>query len=150
MMSRKYYNTSKKGFSLIEVCLAMVVMAIGLTAVFALFPSSLELGAKAKHANKVGVFASELHDIIRYEVNRSSDFTVLTRPYSVINDQLAIIHTDPLDLPYNFLIRPNVGSGGGGSLAGRVNEREYTLRIYHNPRSNTGTFDEFYSIVAHD
>jgi len=149
MMKRKHHNSSEKGFSLIEVCLAMVVMAIGLTAVFALFPSSLEIGAKSKHANKVALFAHELNDIIRYEVDKSGTFNVLTNVVSGIDTQLGIVHTDPLDANlYQYEII-NVGVPSPNS-ADRVKEREYTLRIYHNFANKTGTFDDFYSIVSHD
>lgn len=48
---------SKAGYSLVEVTLALLVVAIGLTATFALFPKGLQDTREAVNDTEVGLFA---------------------------------------------------------------------------------------------
>ncbi len=54
----KAIGTSRSGFSLVEVSLAMLVVALGVMTVFALFPQALDSGRRATEAGEVACFAS--------------------------------------------------------------------------------------------
>ena len=50
-------QSSSGGFTLIEVALAILVVAIGVTASFSLFPEGLKLTRESVNATEVGLFA---------------------------------------------------------------------------------------------
>jgi len=56
-MKEKKQFRSKAGYSLVEVTLALLVVAIGLTATFALFPVGLQATREAVNDTEVGLFA---------------------------------------------------------------------------------------------
>jgi prepilin-type N-terminal cleavage/methylation domain-containing protein len=53
-------TSGESGFSLVEVSLALLVAGIGLLAVFALFPSGLDLNKKAIDETQLSMFAEEV------------------------------------------------------------------------------------------
>ena len=56
---------SKKGFSLVEVTLAMMVIGAGMLAVFALFPSGLEAANRASFETRASMFAEDVFNSYR-------------------------------------------------------------------------------------
>jgi len=56
-MKQLNQNRNKAGYSLVEVTLALLVVAIGLTATFALFPEGLKATRAAVNDTEVGLFA---------------------------------------------------------------------------------------------
>jgi type II secretory pathway pseudopilin PulG len=51
------HRRNKEGYSLVEVSLALLVVAIGLLTIFALFPDGLDLSRKSVDATEVTAFA---------------------------------------------------------------------------------------------
>lgn len=58
--SRKLTEKRSAGFSLVEVCLALAVVGIGLLAVFSLFPAGLSMNKKNTDATVCTMFAEEV------------------------------------------------------------------------------------------
>ena len=56
-MKRDNRSRSRAGYSLVEVTLALLVVAIGLTSTFALFPEGLKATRTAVNDTEVGLFA---------------------------------------------------------------------------------------------
>lgn len=50
----------KRGFSLVEVCLAVLVVGLGLLSVFSLFPTGLASGESAAADTEIGLFADQV------------------------------------------------------------------------------------------
>ncbi|MBN1676460.1 MAG: hypothetical protein JXR37_35780 [Kiritimatiellae bacterium] len=59
-----------EGFNLVEVTLAMLIVAVGLLSVFSLFPSGLDANAKAIADTHSAIFAEEVFNGIRAEAQR--------------------------------------------------------------------------------
>jgi prepilin-type N-terminal cleavage/methylation domain-containing protein len=57
-MNRAFTPSSKKGFTLIEVSLAVLVVGLGLLSLFGLFPSGLRAGEEASADTRAGLFAT--------------------------------------------------------------------------------------------
>ena len=68
----------RKGFTLIEVNLAMLVVALGLLAIFSLFPAGLKSCEDATGDTVTGMFAMESLTAMRdhYSTNWSDDFEI--------------------------------------------------------------------------
>ena len=56
-MKRDNRSRSRAGYSLVEVTLALLVVAIGLTSTFALFPEGLKATRTAVNDTEVGLVA---------------------------------------------------------------------------------------------
>lgn len=56
-MDRQDYMLDEKGFTLVEVCLAVLVIGIGLLAIFSLFPSGLRSVEDDAADTRCGLFA---------------------------------------------------------------------------------------------
>jgi prepilin-type N-terminal cleavage/methylation domain-containing protein len=55
----------KKGFTLVEVALALLVVSVGLLALFALFPAGLKLNKQAIDETQAALFAEEVLNGVR-------------------------------------------------------------------------------------
>jgi prepilin-type N-terminal cleavage/methylation domain-containing protein len=60
-----YKKSSPQGFSLVEVCLALLVIGLGLLAVFGLFPSGLAMNKRSIDETQCGMFANDVFDSFR-------------------------------------------------------------------------------------
>jgi len=65
----------RRGFSLIEVTLALMVVAVGLLAVFNLFPSGLRASVDATAETRVANFADEVLSALRAEAAKQTNST---------------------------------------------------------------------------
>lgn len=59
-------RNSRGGFSLIEVALALVVIAIGLTGIMSLVSTGLDSNIKSEHETRAALFAEEALNALRY------------------------------------------------------------------------------------
>jgi type II secretory pathway pseudopilin PulG len=57
--------SSKAGFSLVEIALALLIAGIGLLSIFALFPAGLDMSKRAIDDVQVAMFAQEVFDGLR-------------------------------------------------------------------------------------
>ena len=55
----------RRGFSLVEVCLALLVIGLGLLAVFGLFPSGLAMSKQSIDETQCAMFANDVFDAYR-------------------------------------------------------------------------------------
>ncbi len=104
----KRFQGKKSGFSLVEVCLAVLVVGLGLLSVFSLFPSGLAAGDAATGDTEMGLFAQEaLYGLqarateVTWAEWKGNTFTV---PGIVIN---TIAKNDKNNLAYRLSISPN-------------------------------------------
>ena len=58
-------NKRREGFSLVEVALAMMVLAVGLMAVFMIFPTGLQFGRESTERSYGALFAEDVSSGIR-------------------------------------------------------------------------------------
>lgn len=72
-MSNGGKSMGRSGFTLVEVTLAILVVAIGLMAVFALFPAGLNLNKRAIDDTQAALFAEEILNGLRAKVESSPD-----------------------------------------------------------------------------
>lgn len=73
-------NIRCEGFSLVEVALALVVVSIGLTAVFALFPHGTEANRRAIQDTQIGLFAEYVLNGFRMEADEVPWDSVVDSP----------------------------------------------------------------------
>ena len=70
---------SRKGFSLIEVNVAILLVAVGLMALFALFPEGLRLSGEARNDTRQAAFAELALSMIEanaYSITNTADWVV--------------------------------------------------------------------------
>lgn len=83
-MIRSCQRRANAAFSLVEVALALLVISVGLAAVFALFPSGTDANRRAIQDTQIGLFADYVLNGFRYEaeavtwaeVNDSGGFSI--------------------------------------------------------------------------
>lgn len=67
MMSSHSVRPACSGFSLVEVALALLVVSVGLAAVFSLFPSGTDSNRRAIQDTQIGLFADYVLNGFRHE-----------------------------------------------------------------------------------
>lgn len=63
--SRKYIPSDKRGFSLTEIALALLVIGVGMTAILAVFPVALNLGANSTQQARMILLGEEILSELR-------------------------------------------------------------------------------------
>jgi Tfp pilus assembly protein PilV len=66
--------SAKSGFSLVEVCLAVLVVGLGLLSVFSLFPTGLAASDAAVADTETGLFAEQVLNGIQSHTNTWTDW----------------------------------------------------------------------------
>jgi len=98
--SFKYCFDSEKGFSLIEIIFAFFILAIGLSALFALFSPALRMGQEGRQMSRLAFFAQEkLEDIKTENISTSGNVS------SLENEFTWDIYTEPLALAENVTLQ---------------------------------------------
>ena len=82
------HRRNKKGYSLVEVSLALLVVAIGLLTIFALFPGGLDLSRKSVDATEVAAFAEFVFASLDGMAS-STDWNSFTNASLPLTDMLA-------------------------------------------------------------
>ena len=94
-MLKKYIETIK-GFSLIEVIFAFLILSIGLSALFALFSPALKMGIESRQMSRLAFFAQEkLEDI------KTENITALNNLSTTGSDFVWNILAEPAELNNN-------------------------------------------------
>jgi prepilin-type N-terminal cleavage/methylation domain-containing protein len=68
-------DVGRAGFSLIEVSLSLMILTLGLLAIFHLFPSGLTESSRAHSESRVGLFADEVLGAYRAETMTSTNWS---------------------------------------------------------------------------
>ncbi len=84
-MRMQIADSSKSGFTLVEVSLAVLVVGLGLLSLFSLFPSGLRSGEDALADTRAALFASVVLDGMRANASSVSNWTEW-------NDQAAMVN----------------------------------------------------------
>ncbi len=72
----------RAGFSLVEVALAIMVIAVGLLSVFGLFPHGMESSRRALDETRAATFAEDTFNSLRV-MAQTSDWASLTHRFSI-------------------------------------------------------------------
>ena len=72
----------RAGFSLVEVALAIMVIAVGLLSVFGLFPHGMESSRRALDETRAAAFAEQTFNSLRV-IAESGDWDALTTLYTI-------------------------------------------------------------------
>ncbi len=75
MLFNRKYRKSKEGFTLIEVNMALLIIAIGLLSIFSLFPEGLRLSAHARDDTRQSFFADMIFGMIQGNADNIQDFS---------------------------------------------------------------------------
>ncbi len=61
----------RDGFTLVEIALALLVISVGMLALLGLFPTGLQVNQEAINETQVALFAQEVFDGVRAELQRT-------------------------------------------------------------------------------
>ena len=75
---RKTARSCRKGFSLVEVSLALLVVGVGMMGAFALFPAGLDAGKLAMADSRASLFSDEAFDSLRILSAAGTNLTGVT------------------------------------------------------------------------
>lgn len=75
---RKTARSCRKGFSLVEVSLALLVVGVGMMGAFALFPAGLDAGKLAMADSRASLFSDEAFDSLRILAAAGTNLTGVT------------------------------------------------------------------------
>jgi hypothetical protein len=76
----------KQGFSLIEVCLAVLIVGLGLIPIFGLFPSGLRAMEEGTADTRCGLFTETVMTGMRANAAMITNWSEWTNPYIFTND----------------------------------------------------------------
>ena len=96
--------SARSGFSLVEVALAMLVVAVGLMGVFSLFPQGTEANRKSIQETQIGLFAEYVLNGFRYKAEQL--------PWSSVTDSSSFKIT-PLASIYAWKDPSEIVAGAG-------------------------------------
>ena len=98
-------RVAKRGFTLIEVTLSLLVLSVGLLSIFALFPAGLRFSKEAIDETQAALFAEEVLNGVRAQA--------VTEPWSRIKNAIELppIAPDMWDRPNDLVIRTTTGEG---------------------------------------
>lgn len=82
------FRRDRLGFTLVEVTLAIFVTAVGLLAVYALFPSGLSMSRNAVQDTEVAFFAQEVFDGLHAKID--ADTNAWANPASIVLEPIVI------------------------------------------------------------
>ncbi len=91
-------NRAQAGFSLIEVTLALVVVGLGLLAVFHLFPTGLRAGIDATAETRCAQFADEVFNQIYAEAATRTNTSAFVSLFDGSDDEVSIGLSKDVDL----------------------------------------------------
>ena len=109
-------SETKKGFTLIEVTFSLLLMTLGLFAVFHLFPSGLRASVDANAFTRQSMFAEDVFGTIR--ATAAEDWTMV---FPAAGQQVTLSDGTPLELDRDwsdgYFIYPagQAGLDGGGN-----------------------------------
>ena len=107
------------GFSLVEVCLAILVVALGLLSIFGLFPSGLRASESATADTRAGLFAEEAFAAIRGKAAEITSPAIWQNQASLRSALQATIGTGPTDtIKHNY---PSINTLNSLPLRYRLN-----------------------------
>ncbi len=72
MMNAPRRLSRRAGFSMVEVALALLVVSVGLTAIFGLFPSATTANKRAIQDTQIGLFADYVLNGLRWRAEQVS------------------------------------------------------------------------------
>jgi type II secretory pathway pseudopilin PulG len=85
-LKNKLYSSECAGFSLVEISLALLVVAVGILAVFSVFPVSLDQNIQSQNDVTSTLFAEEVFAGLRAHTEESFDFSGFSVPVSAYSD----------------------------------------------------------------
>ena len=98
MIDRDQVSSAKGGFSLVEISFALLVVALGLLAVFHLFPAGLRASVDATADTRTSEFAAEFYGALRAQAKVETNYAAWASAF----DTLSVADWDPTPQPFNL------------------------------------------------
>lgn len=134
-MLNYYVNTRRKGISLIEVLIAITILAIATMAIFGALMSSMDLNGKDREITQATNFAQRAIENIRNDCSITENFDALQsvaytsiqeNPRMIYNAQVQSIQSGMKKLTVSVyyineksgLVEPDTSRPNGGKIAG--------------------------------
>lgn len=121
-------HTKQRGFSLVEVALALMVVAVGIMGSFSLFPAGLEAGRKSSFETRASIFADDVFAYFR-------TMSTVTNWNLLVNLEAPAPGDGIWDTPVNLqvagdnVVRPNVYKYIAPASVGNIDEYSFRCRL---------------------
>ena len=116
----KSSNQAKSGFSLIEVCLAVLVIGFGLIPIFGIFPDGLRSMEEATDDTRCALFTETVMNGMRANASSITNWTVWTSGNFSNDVVLGVLPSAPLTTSTPGVLKVQFPAGGGDWLRYRI------------------------------
>lgn len=157
-MKTKTKNRRRAGYSLVEVTLALLVVAIGMTATFALFPEGLKATRAAVNDTEVGLFADYVFSTLAVtaaaqglkssELNAVQADKYASRVLSDAHRNEKLLTQDELSRFYWIARNMDMGTGNW-SLSSQAGfwSSAFTYQLEWRAKNNGNSRDTYYAVL---
>ena len=150
---------SKAGYSLVEVTLALLVVAIGLTATFALFPEGMKATRAAVDDTEVGLFADYVFSTLAATTaakglsepvpNATACDVYASRVLADGDVDAKILNSGDVLSQFYWIARNNDKGTGDWKLTGNAGfwSSAFTYKLKWEKKNNGNTRDTYYAVL---
>ena len=160
-MKRDNRSRSRAGYSLVEVTLALLVVAIGLTSTFALFPEGLKATRAAVNDTEVGLFADYVFSTLAVTAAAKSAALGTGAADASVGDIYAsrVLADGDVDMKvldsgdvlsrFYWIARNNDKGAGDWKLTGNAGfwSTAFTYKLKWEKKKNGNTRDTYYATL---